>query len=79
MRLWIAVLIIFGVMMALSTLVGLLFWVGIAGLIIACVAGLIRGSTGGPGNSRPLSRRQERRIDKQADKALKEMERKNQS
>lgn len=78
MRLFVCILVVFGVMIALSTVVGLLFWVGVAWLIIACVVSVVRSSIDDHTRTRPPGRRQERSLDKLADQALRELEQKNQ-
>lgn len=79
MKLWvrlvIGAIVLFGVMYALSALVGMLFSLAVAGLILAGIVALISNATGGP-KLRAPSGKTEKRIDTAAERALKELERK---
>ena len=63
-------------MIALSTIVGFLFWIGVGGVVFACITGLLGRVVNGRRIARPLSKRQERKVDAAADRALRELEQK---
>ncbi len=69
------VLLVFGLIYVLSMVVGVLFWVGVAAAVIAVVVAVI-GALGRRGeNARPLSKGRQRKIERAADAALRELER----
>jgi hypothetical protein len=69
----VGVIVVFALIYALSALVGMLFWIGITGVILACLVGVLRGVFGD--RLRMPSKRVEKKLDREAERAVREIER----
>jgi len=80
MRFWLSLLggivVLFVVVYLLSAVVGLLFWAGVALVILACIAGVLGYLTKEKQLLRSPGRLEKRRIEKTAEQALKDLEHK---
>ena len=72
-RIVVAAAILFAAMYALSAFIGALFWIGGVVLLVAVIGAIVSSLVGVPRLQAP-SKRVEKRIDRDADRALKEME-----
>ena len=80
MKIWVYIVvgvIVLGILSwALSAVVGVVVWLALAAAVGAIVVGLLRVGLGGDDKVRSVDRREERRLDTAADRALKELEKK---
>ena len=76
LRLLIGIVVLFVLVYLLSAVVGLLFWAGVALAIVAGIVGVVGYWTKERQALKPPGRREQRRLDKTAEQALKDLERK---
>jgi hypothetical protein len=60
----------------LSAIVGLLFWVGVAVIVVGAITAIIRHMIGERAELKPVAPRESRKLDKSTDRALKDLEKK---